>query len=141
VSTIFTPDPAEFFIASYPRGRRCSHPGCATILSVYNESDRCSLHEAETGLRYSSYDHYVCDSCGEVQQTRGHGAATGPRTCKRCVSKRTERRLADNGGSVEAWKRETERQRDRYYRKRYGVSESEHKAGRQVAEQGRPVLP
>jgi hypothetical protein len=26
-------------------GRRCGHPGCGTVLSIYNRSQACSLHE------------------------------------------------------------------------------------------------
>jgi hypothetical protein len=30
------------------RGRRCSEPACTTVISIYNESERCWLHsEAE----------------------------------------------------------------------------------------------
>jgi hypothetical protein len=31
-----------------PSGRRCLEPECTTVISIYNESDRCWLHsEAE----------------------------------------------------------------------------------------------
>jgi hypothetical protein len=29
-------------------GRVCSHTGCDTVLSVYNQSDDCSLHAMRT---------------------------------------------------------------------------------------------
>lgn len=29
-----------------PSGRRCATPGCATIISVYNQADRCWLHSS-----------------------------------------------------------------------------------------------
>jgi hypothetical protein len=28
------------------KGRSCEHPGCATVLSVYNESPTCWVHSA-----------------------------------------------------------------------------------------------
>lgn len=28
----------------FPSGRLCADPGCSTRLSIYNESDYCSLH-------------------------------------------------------------------------------------------------
>ena len=33
-----------------PRGRRCSEPDCPTVISIYNEADRCWLH-CEPGRR------------------------------------------------------------------------------------------
>jgi len=30
---------------TFPLGRVCEHPACATVLSVYNRSASCSLHE------------------------------------------------------------------------------------------------
>lgn len=32
-------------VASYPSRRTCSASNCATILSIYNASEFCSLHE------------------------------------------------------------------------------------------------
>lgn len=29
----------------YPAGRVCIHPGCRTVLSVYNSGPACALHE------------------------------------------------------------------------------------------------
>jgi hypothetical protein len=26
------------------RGRRCLEPGCTTVISIYNDADRCWLH-------------------------------------------------------------------------------------------------
>lgn len=31
--------------ARSPRGRVCAQDGCRTILSIYNKSSRCSVHE------------------------------------------------------------------------------------------------
>lgn len=28
----------------FPSGRKCSHSGCATVLSVYNQDDYCFVH-------------------------------------------------------------------------------------------------
>ena len=33
--------------ATYDRGRICSVPGCATILSIYNASPYCAVHESK----------------------------------------------------------------------------------------------
>lgn len=30
--------------AKYPDGRRCAHPGCATVLSTYNRREKCWVH-------------------------------------------------------------------------------------------------
>lgn len=30
-----------------PEGRRCAHPGCNAILSIYNHGDQCQSHHAE----------------------------------------------------------------------------------------------
>ena len=35
-------------VIGQPPGRVCAAPGCATILSVYNASELCSLHEPWT---------------------------------------------------------------------------------------------
>ncbi len=32
-------------VASYPSRRTCSLNDCATVLSIYNPSEHCSLHE------------------------------------------------------------------------------------------------
>jgi len=36
---------------TFPEGRVCAEPGCDTKLSIYNESEFCSLHEPETAPR------------------------------------------------------------------------------------------
>jgi hypothetical protein len=33
------------------KGRACEHPGCTTVLSVYNESPTCWLHSAPSVRR------------------------------------------------------------------------------------------
>jgi hypothetical protein len=33
------------------RGRVCSEPGCTTRLSIYNDADRCALHQPMESLR------------------------------------------------------------------------------------------
>jgi len=35
----------------FASGRQCAEPGCATRLSVYNESDYCLLHKVELAPR------------------------------------------------------------------------------------------
>jgi hypothetical protein len=31
-------------VETEPAGRECADPGCSTLLSIYNSSDRCALH-------------------------------------------------------------------------------------------------
>lgn len=38
-------------IAVGSRGRRCLKEGCTTILSIYNTTDHCCLHERSASLR------------------------------------------------------------------------------------------
>jgi hypothetical protein len=35
----------------YPDGRRCSHPGCDTWLSIYNRATTCWAHSPRTAPR------------------------------------------------------------------------------------------
>ena len=32
-------------VRAYGRGRICDEPGCTTLLSIYNPSTRCALHQ------------------------------------------------------------------------------------------------
>ena len=32
-------------VRSYSEGRVCAEPGCSTLLSVYNPSSRCAIHQ------------------------------------------------------------------------------------------------
>jgi hypothetical protein len=36
---------------TFPQGRTCAHPGCATQLSVYNAGAQCWTHEPEHRYR------------------------------------------------------------------------------------------
>ena len=41
----FTAEPKPSEIPeTFPKGRTCAERGCKTVLSSYNESERCSLH-------------------------------------------------------------------------------------------------
>ncbi|MFN2543455.1 MAG: hypothetical protein ABR600_02640 [Actinomycetota bacterium] len=35
-------------VSRFESGRVCDHPPCATVLSVYNSAEYCSLHEPRT---------------------------------------------------------------------------------------------
>ncbi len=39
---------------TFRAGRRCSFAGCSTLLSIYNESDRCSTHETSIDVSCES---------------------------------------------------------------------------------------
>jgi hypothetical protein len=41
-----TPDTGKAAKSRPPKGRPCGEPGCTTVLSTYNASDRCYLHAA-----------------------------------------------------------------------------------------------
>ena len=81
------------YVTAYPAGRRCAHPGCPTILSVYNPNPVCGLHggaflpwsEAEDPTRKRCH---VCGQWLDLDQfgrdaTRKGGRAAKCRDCKR----------------------------------------------------------
>jgi hypothetical protein len=37
-------------VRTYSEGRVCAEPGCATVLSVYNPSSRCALHQRQAAV-------------------------------------------------------------------------------------------
>lgn len=39
---------------TYGPGRRCSSEGCTTLLSIYNESDRCSAHDSYVNVPFQT---------------------------------------------------------------------------------------
>ena len=39
----------------YPDGRPCSHPGCDTLLSIYNRGPTCWVHSPRTAPRLRGY--------------------------------------------------------------------------------------
>jgi endogenous inhibitor of DNA gyrase (YacG/DUF329 family) len=57
----------------YARGRVCAHPGCPTILSVYNPARFCAAHLQQARPRrrqISLVPHEVsCESCGTPFET------------------------------------------------------------------------
>ena len=38
-------------VRTYNEGRVCAEPGCTTLLSVYNSSSRCALHQRRAVVR------------------------------------------------------------------------------------------
>jgi hypothetical protein len=34
---------------TFPPGRKCTEPDCETVLSIYNETDFCGLHQPKPG--------------------------------------------------------------------------------------------
>ncbi len=59
---------------TYARGRVCAAAGCATVLSVYNGSAFCALHDRALASRPRRALHpareRACDHCGTVFETR-----------------------------------------------------------------------
>ena len=43
----------------YPEGRRCSHAGCDTSLSIYNRGPACWVHSPRTAPRLRGYKRRV----------------------------------------------------------------------------------
>lgn len=41
----------DFSPRRFAPGRTCSEPGCETVLSIYNETDYCALHQLEVVSR------------------------------------------------------------------------------------------
>jgi hypothetical protein len=116
----FIPDPAELFIPTHPRGRRCAHAGCSTILSIYNPAELCALHEAE-GEAFKA-----CRVCGRTLPRdldhfyANYTTADGLKSqCKACASKaQAAAQKRRREAQVAAWKRGNERQRERYREKK-----------------------
>jgi endogenous inhibitor of DNA gyrase (YacG/DUF329 family) len=56
-------------VRTYREGRVCSEPGCTTVLSVYNPSTRCALHQHQgTFVRLRRFESQEierhCAQCG-----------------------------------------------------------------------------
>jgi len=48
---------ASFPTRTYPRGRTCREAGCDTHLSIYNDSEYCSLHHPLETVRTRGRPH------------------------------------------------------------------------------------
>jgi hypothetical protein len=58
---------------TYGSGRICEHEGCGTILSAYNPTGCCGLHQPEPDYVYCGYLVVTCEHCGAmVTLSRGH---------------------------------------------------------------------
>ncbi len=61
-------------VRTFPAGRVCDAPGCATLLSAYNPGSRCALH-GQSGPRPYQRRHEprlaerACEECGVVFET------------------------------------------------------------------------
>jgi hypothetical protein len=75
-------------VTTYPAGRVCACPECETVLSVYNPSGYCGLHQPEPDMHYCGMAFKVCQSCGLVQQARSFlkAPADGKVICRKCQS-------------------------------------------------------
>jgi endogenous inhibitor of DNA gyrase (YacG/DUF329 family) len=55
-------------VRTYSEGRVCAEPGCTTVLSVYNSSSRCSLHQRRAVVRLRRLEaeemEHHCSQCG-----------------------------------------------------------------------------
>ncbi len=115
-------------VATSPRGRVCAHEGCATILSVYNHSAFCGLHEPEDGEVTEGTKQ--CSLCLRVLpvdaftlkvKRRGDNVYTWRLGyCQTCDATRKRIRRAREGTRRESYAAQLERKRDAYYRRRYG---------------------
>jgi hypothetical protein len=62
-------------VRSHERGRICTHSACATVLSIYNPTRFCSLHEQSTALdrrhraRELAIREGTCAHCGTAFET------------------------------------------------------------------------
>jgi predicted nucleic acid-binding Zn ribbon protein len=74
-SRVFAPSAGNVKISAYSRGRTCAAEGCATILSTYNPSAYCSVHEPQDLVRRHRQrmsrplEERACPQCGEVFET------------------------------------------------------------------------
>jgi hypothetical protein len=79
----------------HPAGRVCAEPGCGTVLSVYNETDRCGLHQPEPDDIWCGYRVVICAACGHAVAI---GRSVRPsRKCGRCGAAREEVRPMPDG--------------------------------------------
>lgn len=84
----------------YDRGRVCAHPGCATILSVYNPAKYCSTHleEARSGQRRGvsrSVREVACEQCGIPFKTRNPRRRYCSDNCRMAAFARRKRASAE----------------------------------------------
>ena len=53
------------WVRSHPAGRVCAHPGCSTVLSIYNPSRHCGAHQPPADMVYNGVAFRLCE-CGAV---------------------------------------------------------------------------
>ena len=55
-------------VRTYTERRVCAEPGCTTVLSVYNSSSRCALHQRRAVVRLRRLEavemEHHCSQCG-----------------------------------------------------------------------------
>lgn len=139
-SILANPEPIMEYtpIAMSAPGRVCAADGCDTILSVYNHSPFCCLHQPEEDDSDVPDGCQRCTQCGMVlplsQFKRKSKEKDGvvyewhTRSCLACLHRQEERWRRDN---IERCRRragsaaEKKRKQDAYYRKRYGQPSKE----------------
>jgi hypothetical protein len=103
-SRVFAPSGGGEKVAAYARGRRCAIDGCATILSTYNPSSCCALHEQQHVVRRHQRttrpsEERVCPQCGcEFETTNPQRRFCSDR-CRMAAFQR-RRRTAGAAGAV-----------------------------------------
>ena len=73
-SRVYAPDGRGSRVQVHARGRICAVEHCATILSAYNPSRFCSLHDRQDPVRRQSarsrpVEERTCPQCGHFFQT------------------------------------------------------------------------
>jgi hypothetical protein len=80
-------------LETYPKGRRCKHENCITVLSVYNPSEYCMTHEPEEDpMTYGGFTFRICARCEVVKDIRdyekiGDGRDTLCKGCRQIIDK------------------------------------------------------
>jgi hypothetical protein len=90
-------------VRNYGEGRLCSEPGCSTVLSIYNPSSRCAVHQRRSDIvpfrRFESQEvERGCSQCGALFRTtnprrrycsarcRSHAFAEREKAARRAVA-------------------------------------------------------
>jgi len=74
-SRVFAPSAGNVKVSAYATGRTCAVDGCRTILSTYNPSAYCSVHEPQHVPRRRRQtpsrpmEERACPQCGDLFET------------------------------------------------------------------------
>jgi hypothetical protein len=128
-SILRNPEPIMEYtpIAQSAPGRVCAEAGCGTILSIYNHSEFCDLHQpADSDTLPDGYRE--CSRCRTVLPLSAFKAKSKEkdgvvyywttRLCTRCLAQ--ERAASRDRGRQRDVAKERQRKADYYYQKTYG---------------------